>query len=83
MQEGYNSDTDEPLYALEDNQFHAIIMKCVDYDTLYNNQKLDIEHHGCVTVSEKEHDNYMFIFDDFFSFQYERSKLYSLVEEYR
>jgi hypothetical protein len=55
-------------------------MKCVDYDTLYNNQKLDIEHHGCVTVSEKEHDNYMFIFDDFFSFQYERSKLYSLIE---
>ncbi len=83
MQDGYDSDTDEPLYALEDNQLHAIIMKCDTYDTLYNNKKLDIEHHGCVTVSEKEYDNYMFLFDDFFSFQYERSKLYSLVEEYR
>ena len=80
MQDGYDSDTDEPLYALDDNQFHAIIMKCDTYDTLHNNKKLDIEHHGCVTVCEKDYDNYMFLFDDFFSFQYERSKIYSLIE---
>ena len=78
MQDGYDCDTDEPLYALEDNQFHAIIMKCEDYDTLHNNRKLEIEHHGCVTLSEKEYDNYMFLFDDFYSFQYERSKIYDL-----
>ena len=43
MQEGHDCDTDEPLYSLEDNQFHAIIMKCDTYDTLHNNKKLDIE----------------------------------------
>ena len=80
MQDGYDCDTDEPLYSLEDNQFHAIIMKCDTYDTLHNNKKLDIEHHGCVTVCEKNYDNYMFLFDDFYSFQYERSKLYSFMD---
>ena len=80
MQDGYDCDTDEPLYSLEDNQFHAIIMKCDTYDTLHNNKRLNIEHHRCVTVCEKDYDNYMFLFDDFFSFQYERSKIYSLIE---
>ena len=80
MQDGYDSDTDEPLYDLEDNQFHAIIMKCEDYDTLHNNKKIEIEHHGCVTICEKEYDNYMFLFDDFYSFQCERSKLYRLID---
>ena len=80
MQDGYDSDTDEHLYDLEDNQFHAIIMKCEDYDTLHNNKKIEIEHHGCVTICEKEYDNYMFLFDDFYSFQCERSKLYRLID---
>ena len=38
------------------------------------------ESNRCVTVFEKDYDNYMFLFDDFFSFQYERSKIYSLIE---
>lgn len=81
MKAGYDCDTDEPLYDLEDDEFHAIIMKCDDYDILRNSRKLDIEYDDCITVSEKKYDNYMFLFGDFYSFQYERSKIYVLNEE--
>ena len=81
MRTGYDGDTDEPLYDLEDDEFHAIIIKCDDYDSLRDSRKLEIEYHDCITISERKYDNYMFLFDDFFSFQYERSKIYSLIEE--
>lgn len=81
MKAGYDCDTDEPLYDLEDDEFHAIIMKCDDYDILRNSGKLDIEYDDCTTVSEKKYDTYMFLFGDFYNFQYERSKIYALNKE--
>lgn len=83
MQEGHDWYTDEPLYALGDNQFYAIVIKCKVYDTLKNNCILDIESDNCVIFPQnyEDDDSYLFLFQDFYNFQYERSKLYSLIEQ--
>ena len=82
MKEGHDCYTDEPLYALEGNQFYAIVIKCKVYDNLRDNYILDIESDNCVLFPEsrEDDDSYLFLFQDFYNFQYERSKLYSLIE---
>ena len=78
MQEGYDCDTNEPLYGLESNQFYAIVIKCKIYEYLRDNEILDIESDDCVLFPEsrEDDDSYLFLFQDFYNFQYERSKLY-------
>ena len=87
MQDGYDGDTDEPLYGLESNQFYAIVMKCRLYNYLNDECLLDIESEIDIfypkRFEQEDDDSYLFLFQDFYNFQYERSKLYSLIEEYR
>ncbi|WP_323668493.1 S24 family peptidase [Aliarcobacter butzleri] len=80
MQEGRDWYTDESLYSLKYNQFHAIVIKCKVYDNLRDNCILDIESEICVLFSEsrEEDDSYLFLFQDFYNFQYERAKLYDI-----
>ena len=82
MREGHDCYTDEPLYGLESNQFYAIVIKCRIYEYLRDNEILDIESDDCVLFPEsrEDDDSYLFLFQDFYNFQYERSKLYSLIE---
>lgn len=81
MQEGHDCDTDEPLYSLEDNQFYTIVIKCKIYEYLRDNGILDIESDDCVLFPEsfEDDDSYLFLFQDFYNFQYERSKIYDLI----
>lgn len=81
MQDGYDSDTDEPLYALEDNQFHAIIMKCKVYNYLIDNALLHIEAEIEAIFPEKykDDDSYLFLFQDTYNYEYERQKIYNLI----
>ncbi|MDY0193390.1 MAG: S24 family peptidase [Aliarcobacter butzleri] len=82
MQEGHDCDTDEPLYSLEDNQFYAIVIKCKIYEYLRDNGILDIESDDCVLFPEslEDDDSCLFLFQDFYNFQYERTKIYHLIE---
>lgn len=84
MQDGYDCDTDEPLYGLEDNQFYAIVMKCRLYNYLNDECLLDIESEIDIfypkRFEQEDDDSYLFLFQDFYNFQYERSKLYSFMD---
>ena len=82
MKEGHDCYTDEPLYALEGNQFYAIVIKCKIYEYLRDNEILDIESDDCVLFPEsrEDDDSYLFLFQDFYNFQYEWSKLYSFMD---
>lgn len=77
LQAGHDSYTDEPLYDLGYNQFYAIIMKCKLYDKLVENNILEIEASNCVLFpqSREDDDSYLFLFEDYYNFQYERAKL--------
>ena len=78
MREGQDCYTGKPLYGLESNQFYAIVIKCKIYEYLRDNEILDIESDDCVLFPEsrEDDDSYLFLFQDFYNFQYERSKLY-------
>lgn len=80
MQEGHDCYTDEPLYALQNNQFYAIVIKCKVYDNLRDNSLLDIESDICELFPQslEDDDSYLFLFQDFYNFQYERAKLYDI-----
>ncbi|KLD98291.1 hypothetical protein [Aliarcobacter butzleri] len=82
MKEGHDCYTDEPLYTLKDNQFFAIVIKCKIYEDLIDNDILDIESDDCVLFPERNEDDdrYLFLFQDFYNFQYERSKIYSFID---
>lgn len=84
MQDGYDCATDEPLYGLEDNQFYAIVMKCRLYNYLNDECLLDIESEIDIfypkRFEQEDDDSYLFLFQDFYNFQYERTKIYHLIE---
>lgn len=84
MKDGYDCYTDEPLYSLCSNQYYAIIVEWSYYDYLVDNDILDIESELCViSPAEFDHqeDCHMFLFQDYFNFQYEREKLYIAMDE--
>lgn len=75
--DGYEAYTDEPLYNLERNQFHAIIINCEVYDELLGNSILEIESSNCILLpnSHTKDDEYAFLFEEYHSYLYERDKL--------
>ena len=85
MREGQDCYTGKPLYGLESNQFYAIVMKCRLYNYLNDECLLDIESEVDVfypkRFEQEDDDSYLFLFQDFYNFQYERSKLYSFIDE--
>ncbi|WP_066246847.1 S24 family peptidase [Arcobacter porcinus] len=83
MRAGYDWHTDEPMYALDSNQFYAIVMKCAVFDRLRDNAMLDIEAEIDVLFPEchEDDDSYLFLFQDSYNYHYEKSKIYELNEE--
>lgn len=81
MKDGYDSYTGERLYDLNNNQFHAIIMKCKVYNYLIDNALLHIEAEIEAIFPEKykDDDSYLFLFQDTYNYEYERQKIYNLI----
>jgi len=80
MQNGYDPFTDELSYDLENNQFYVITMDCDIYDNLVENVVLELESSYCV-LSPYNSEEYLFLFEDSYSYNTEREKLLSLINE--
>ena len=77
-------DSSENALMIETNKLSNITQKIIMFNIAMNdNCILDIESDNCVIFPQnyEDDDSYLFLFQDFYNFQYERSKLYSLIEQ--